>query len=108
MVENGYQVQEKDVNNLPDVKAQYQVPLDLQGCHTAIVDGYVVEGHVPVAEVEKLLVEKPDIIGLAVPGMPMGTPGMEGSGFAPQPFDVIAFDEAGTRTVFASYPDGMK
>ena len=105
MAENGYQVQEEDVNNLPEVKSKYQVPLDLQGCHTAIVDGYVVEGHVPVADVEKLLAEKPDIIGLAVPGMPMGSPGMGG---VPQPFEVVAFDEAGTRTVFASYPDGMK
>lgn len=104
MVENGYQVQVEHVNNLPDVKAKYQVPLDLQGCHTAIVDGYVVEGHVPVAEVDRLLTDRPDVIGLAVPGMPIGSPGMEVAGVEAQPFEVIAFDKAGGRTVFASYP----
>lgn len=86
------------------VKSQYQVPVQLQSCHTAIVDGYIIEGHVPVAEIERLLAERPDIAGLAVPGMPVGSPGMEVEGAVPQPFDVIAFDKSGKTAVFASYP----
>ena len=68
------------------------------------MDGYVIEGHVPIAEIERLLAERPDIIGLAVPGMPVGSPGMEVEGAAPQPYNVIAFDKSGGTEVFASYP----
>ena len=64
----------------------------------------MVEGHVPVTEIRRLLAERPDIIGLAVPGMPVGSPGMEVAGAAPQPFEVIAFDKSGKTEVFASYP----
>lgn len=88
---------------MASVKTQNQVPLELQGCHTAIVDGYVVEGHVPAAEIEKLIAERPDIAGIAVPGMPVGSPGMEVAGVEAQPFDVIAFDDSGLREVYASY-----
>jgi hypothetical protein len=76
----------------------------VQACHTAIVDGYVIEGHVPAAEIERLLAERPAIVGLAVPGMPAGSPGMEVAGFAPEPFEVIAWDKSGQTEVFASYP----
>jgi hypothetical protein len=86
------------------IKSRYQVPLELQSCHTAIVDGYVIEGHVPAEEIKRLLNERPDFIGLAVPGMPIGSPGMETSGIAPEPYDVISFDGVGRREVFASYP----
>jgi hypothetical protein len=79
-------------------------PIELQSCHTAIVDGYIIEGHVPLAEIERLVVERPDIAGLAVPGMPVGSPGMEVEGVAPHPYDVIAFDKSGRTEVFASYP----
>ncbi len=103
MEENGYDVQVADVQDLNAVKNQYQVPLELQSCHTAIVDGYIIEGHVPVAEIERLLAERPDIAGLAVPGMPIGSPGMESPGAADQPYDVIAFDKSGKTEVFASY-----
>jgi hypothetical protein len=94
----------EDTNDLLAVKARYQIPPKLQACHTAIVDGYVVEGHVPVAEIQRLLAERPDIVGLAVPGMPVGSPGMEVAGAAPQPFEVIAFDKSGKTEVFARYP----
>ncbi|MBI1882366.1 MAG: DUF411 domain-containing protein [Chloroflexi bacterium] len=94
----------EDTQDLTAVKASYRIPPELQACHTAIVDGYVVEGHVPVAEIRRLLTERPDIIGLAVPGMPVGSPGMEVAGTAPQPFEVIAFDQSGKTEVFASYP----
>ena len=103
MEDNGYEVQVEDVQNLADVKQQHQVPPQLQSCHTAIVDGYIIEGHVPVPEIERLLTERPDIAGLAVPGMPVGSPGMEISGAGVDPYDVIAFSKSGELEVFASY-----
>jgi hypothetical protein len=103
MEENGFTVKVENVDNLAAVKDQYQVPPDLQSCHTAIVDGYVIEGHVPAADIKRLLKEKPAVIGLAVPGMPVGAPGMIVAGAAPQPYDVIAFDKAGKQDVYASY-----
>jgi hypothetical protein len=103
MEENGYTVQVQDTTDLMAVKDRYNVPPQLQSCHTAIVDGYIVEGHVPVAEIERLLAERPEITGLAVPGMPVGSPGMEVEGAAAQPYDVFAFDENGNTEVFASY-----
>jgi len=101
---NGYTVKEEPIQNPTEVKAEYQVPAELQSCHTAIVDGYIIEGHVPVAEIERLLAERPDILGLAVPGMPVGSPGMEGS--PAEAFEVIAFDRNGMQSVFASYEGG--
>jgi len=103
MEENGFVVQVEDVKDLNAVKDEYQVPMQLQSCHTAIVDGYVIEGHVPVAEVNRLLEEKPDVAGLAVPGMPLGSPGMEVDGAEDQPYDVIAFSKDGSMELFASY-----
>jgi hypothetical protein len=91
------------LSDLSPIKEQYRVPPQLSSCHTAIVDGYVIEGHVPAAEVARLLSERPDIAGIAVPGMPIGSPGMEVEGAAPQPFDVIAFDASGNTTIYASY-----
>ncbi len=67
------------------------------------MDGYIVEGHVPAADIERMLTERPDIAGLAVPGMPVGAPGMEVQGMDPEPYDVIAFDTSGKTSVFASY-----
>ncbi|MGB3711770.1 MAG: DUF411 domain-containing protein [Erythrobacter sp.] len=84
------------------VKDRYGVPPRLRSCHTMIVDGYVIEGHVPAADIERLLKERPEgVTGLAVPGMPIGSPGME-MGDRTQPYQVIAFGDAG-QTVFASY-----
>ena len=105
MTENGFTVETEDVANLGSVKARYEVPSELQSCHTAIVDGYIIEGHVPVAEIHRLITERPDIAGLAVPGMPVGSPGMEVDGYDNQPFDVIAFDQTGEMEVFASYQE---
>ncbi len=96
-------MQVNDVSDLTAVKNQYQVPAALQSCHTAVVDGYVVEGHVPIAEIEQMLTERPDIIGVAVAGMPVGSPGMVVDGVTAQPYDVVAFDEAGNMEVVASY-----
>ena len=103
MEENGFWVQVEDVNDLSAVKRNQQIPPQLQSCHTAIVDGYIIEGHVPVAEINRLLEERPDIAGLAVPGMPVGSPGMEVAGAADQPYNVIAFDKSGQTQVFATY-----
>ncbi len=104
MEQNGYTAKVEDVQNLAEVKTRYQVPVELQSCHTAIVDGYIIEGHVPVAEIERLVSERPDIVGLAVPGMPVGSPGMEVEGAVPQPYQVIVFDKSGNTELFASYP----
>ena len=104
MEQNGYSVVIEDVQDMTAVKTSHSVPAELQSCHTAIVDGYVIEGHVPVAEIQRLLDERPDIIGLAVVGMPAGSPGMEVPGATPVPFDVISFDQDGPTGTFASYP----
>lgn len=103
MESNGYAVEVENTTDLTAVKQTHGIPLELQSCHTAIVDGYIVEGHVPVAEIERLLAERPDIAGLAVPGMPIGSPGMEVEGMDNQPYDVIAFSEDGQTSIFASY-----
>jgi hypothetical protein len=83
--------------------AKYIVPPALHSCHTAIVDGHIVEGHVPVADVQRMLKQGSAVHGLSVPGMPLGSPGMEVTGTKPQPYDVIAFDTTGKSRVFASY-----
>lgn len=103
MEENGYTVKAEDVENLEAVKRQYSIPPLLQSCHTAIVDGYIIEGHVPAEDIARLLKERPEIIGLAVPGMPIGSPGMEVEGAEDEPYDVIAFDAGGNMEVFASH-----
>ena len=100
---NGFDPTATNVDDLDAVKAKYNVPRRAQSCHTAIVEGYVVEGHVPAAEIRRLLKERPAIAGLAVPAMPVGSPGMEVPGVKPQPYDVLALNKDGTTTVYASY-----
>ena len=91
------------VTNLTPIKERYGVARELQGCHTATVNGlYVIEGHVPADLIERLLDDEPDIVGLSVPGMPVGSPGMEVPGRAAEPYDVLAFDEEGNAEVYAS------
>jgi len=85
------------------VKDQKGVPKTVRSCHTGVVNGYVIEGHVPAADIQRLLKDRPAVVGLAVPGMPAGSPGMEVSNGHVQPYDVIAFDKAGKTTVFASH-----
>ncbi|MCB0110280.1 MAG: DUF411 domain-containing protein [Caldilineaceae bacterium] len=103
MQEHGFTVQAEDVQDLAAVKTHYAIPAELQSCHTAIVDGYLIEGHVPAQEIQRLLAERPDVVGLAVPGMPIGSPGMEIAEMGSEAFDVIAYDAAGVQTTFASY-----
>ena len=101
---NGFTVTVVDMEDLTEIKAQYHVPAELQSCHTAIVDGYVVEGHVPADEIKRMLDERPDIVGIGVAGMPPGSPGMDIEGFEDDPYDVVSFDESGVVGVYASYP----
>ncbi len=104
MEENGFRAQVRDIPDWEALKARYHVPPELQACHTAIVDGYVIEGHVPPEDVQRLLAERPDdVVGLAVPGMPVGSPGMEAPGWPTDPFAVVAFDENGPREIYAEY-----
>ena len=84
------------------IKQRYKVPDDLSSCHTAVIDGYVFEGHVPADDIKRVLKERPEITGLAVPGMPTGTPGMEQGG-RKDPFAVIQFDESGNPDTFHEY-----
>lgn len=84
------------------VAAEAGVSDDLRSCHTAKVDGYAVEGHVPAADIHKMLKERPKIAGIAVPGMPVGSPGME-QGDMKQPYSTVAFTKSGSKTVFAKH-----
>jgi hypothetical protein len=82
------------------------IPEELHACHTAVIDGYVIEGHVPADVIQKLLKEKPAVLGLAVPGMPVGSPGMEGG--KPEAYNVLAFDKHGQTTVYAKRNENRK
>jgi len=97
---SGYSVTVRNQRDLSPVKAQMGVPHSMESCHTATVGGYVIEGHVPADVIARLLKEKPAIKGLAVPGMPMGSPGMEGP--RKDNYDILTFDDRGKTTVFAS------
>ena len=92
----------EDLEDLAPVKRRFGVPRALQSCHTAVVEGYVIEGHVPADLIDRLLAERPAVVGLAVPGMPVGSPGMEAPGQAAERYQVLAFDQKGRATVFAS------
>jgi hypothetical protein len=100
----GFQVEAKDVpqSQLTAISMQGGVTDDLTSCHTAKIGNYTIEGHVPAEDIQRLLKEKPaGVIGLSAPGMPAGSPGMEGG--RAQPYDVIAFTKDGKKTVFATH-----
>ena len=99
----GFKVVIHKRDDMDAIKAEHGVSRKLASCHTAIVDGYVIEGHVPAADVERLLKERPDIIGLTAPGMPQKAPGMQAAGLPPRGYDVLAFDKYGATTVFHRY-----
>lgn len=103
MEANGYDVTEQPIDNLSAFKFTNKVPNDMGSCHTAIIDGYVVEGHVPVEDINRLLKERPDAQGIAVPGMPSGSPGMENPNRPDDAYDVMIFQEDGSRKVYASH-----
>jgi len=96
----GYDIETHDMNDLSEVKASLGVPAALQSCHTAITGPYVFEGHVPADLIKRFLAERPKALGLAVPGMPVGSPGME-MGARKEPYDVVLFDKGGMTRVYA-------
>ncbi|WP_328698623.1 DUF411 domain-containing protein [Craterilacuibacter sinensis] len=100
MKQNGLEVTSRIEQNMAKIKDERRVPANLRSCHTAEIGGYLFEGHVPADLVKKVLKDKPKIAGLAVPGMPMGSPGMEGP--SKQAYQVVAFDRQGKTYVYAN------
>ena len=104
LIRSGFSAKGKNLEakELAQFKTDTGVPSQLQSCHTARIDGYVIEGHVPASDIRRLLAERPDAIGLAVPGMPIGSPGME-AGNEREPYDVLLIRRDGTTEVFNSH-----
>jgi hypothetical protein len=98
---NHFAVKDIVSSDMDAIKEKYGIPDKLASCHTAIVDGYVIEGHVPAADIQKLLTSKPNVVGLSAPGMPMGSPGMEMGGS--QDYDVVSFDKDVKVQVFSAH-----
>lgn len=98
---NGFEVNAINRSNLSSVKSEAGIPRNLASCHTAVVGNYVIEGHVPADDIKRLLKEQPAASGLSVPGMPMGSPGMEGS--RKDTYNVMMFTKEGDSTVFSRY-----
>jgi hypothetical protein len=101
----GFTVQVNDLSQdaLDALKAKHGIPRPAQSCHTGLVNGYVIEGHVPVADVQRLLKEKPAVTGIAVGGMPIGSPGMEVPGQRAQTYNSVTFDKTGAVKVFNTH-----
>jgi len=102
MKANGFDLQVQDVPDTAPYRAKYGVPNAMASCHTAVIGGYAIEGHVPADEIKRLLKEKPKAGGLAVPGMVAGSPGMETGQV--QPYSVILFTADGKSSIYANYP----
>ncbi|WP_374089546.1 DUF411 domain-containing protein [Methylomicrobium lacus] len=100
--QNNFNVKDNVSDDMEAIKSQYGVPKEMASCHTAVVNGYVVEGHVPAADIIKLLKDKPKVTGLAVPGMVTGSPGMEMGGHV-DPYDVMSFDKEKHFQIFNHY-----
>jgi len=99
----GYQATVTESSNMAAVKDSKGVPASARSCHTGVIGGYVIEGHVPAEDIKRLLKERPNVVGLAVAGMPSGSPGMEVPSGTIAPYDVLAFDKTGKTSVFASH-----
>ena len=100
---NGFAPEVDASRDLSFIHKELGVPDEMSSCHTGVIEGYFIEGHVPAADVKHLLAERPDAKGLAVPGMPIGSPGMEVEGQAPNSYDVFLVAKDGTTTVFAHH-----
>ena len=100
--QHGIRVDARNVSDVWAVKDQLGMPRQLGSCHTAVIGGYIVEGHVPADIIKRMLRERPEIAGIAVPGMPMGSPGMEGDGSVKDRYDVIAIGRDGRTSVYAT------
>jgi hypothetical protein len=103
IAEAGFEVQDHVADDMDGIKEAMGVPADSASCHTSLVSGYVVEGHVPAASIQRMLKERPEIKGLAAPGMPMGSPGMEVDGMVADPFSVFSITNNGTMVEFDFY-----
>ncbi len=102
MEKNGFDVREEKNSSVAEYKKKFGIPRRLSSCHTAVVEGYVIEGHVPAEDIRRLLKEKPDIKGLTVPGMVVGSPGME-QGNRKNSYDVLAIKKDGSTYIFHAY-----
>lgn len=100
--DEGFEVETSDMEDMGQIKQQFNVPRELTSCHTGVIGGYVVEGHVPAEDIRRLLQEKPDVAGLTVPGMPVGSPGME-RGSQQDPYNVLTFTQQGDANIYARY-----
>jgi hypothetical protein len=98
---NGFACKIIEMNDVTPIKRQLGVPKNMESCHTAVVGAYLIEGHVPADLIKGLLAKKPVVLGLSVPGMPLGAPGMETSG-PPRPYKVMAFMKDGSSRLYAS------
>jgi hypothetical protein len=99
---NQFSIKTVITDDMQSIKAKYGIPDKLASCHTALVNGYVIEGHVPANDIKKLLQLKPDVVGISAPRMPLGSPGMETEG-QKQAYQVVTFDKQGKMTVFAEH-----
>jgi hypothetical protein len=99
---NGFAVEVQEVSDIAEYSRRSGVPPKLRGCHTAVVEGYTIEGNVPAIDIQRLLSERPEAKGLVVPGMPVGSPGMEGG--QRQAYSVLLFDADGKTSVFQDHP----
>ncbi len=101
--QHGFKIEDIETEEMEALKQKHNIPAELASCHTTIIDGYVMEGHIPADDIKRFLAEKPDnMLGLSVPGMPIGTPGMEAKDIK-QPFQVLAFNDQGEVKVFNEY-----
>lgn len=101
LADNGFKVKSVMLDDVSETKTKLGIPQKLTSCHTATIDGYLVEGHVPASAIKKMLKERPKVKGISVPGMPIGSPGMEGDYV--DSYDVISFTNDGTQNVFSRY-----
>ena len=104
MQKNGFEVKVNETGNY-DAHKRFNIKYEHASCHTAVIDGYVIEGHVPAEDIKRLLAEKPDAIGLSAPGMPIGSPGMDGEAYGGRkdPYDVVLIKKNGESEVSKSY-----
>ena len=103
--EAGFRTEIRETDAVNAIKEEAGLPRDLVSCHTGFISGYLIEGHVPADDIHRLLQERPDALGLSVPRMPVGSPGMEIEGQGRDAFDVVLFDRDGNREVFNHYPE---
>lgn len=99
----GFKVVAYNRDDMNTIKQEAGLQPEFASCHTAFVDGFVIEGHVPAADIKRLLTEKPAVLGLTAPGMPQKSPGMQAEGLAPKGYDVLAFEKNGDSQVFSEY-----